>query len=80
MRRYQLQDCVRAQYHVYLGKQEVGEHEKNWKGYIIFAMCALAFLISPSKQASWGPLMIDSPSVSHVARTIKGRHGDLEYN
>lgn len=79
MTRYELQDCVCAQYHVYLGKQEVGETMKNTKGYIIFRHVH-ACLFCIAEQASWGPLMIDSPSVSHVACTIKGRHGDLEYN
>lgn len=78
MRRYQLQDCVRAQYHMYLGKQEVREHEKHERIYYFRHVHARLFRIA--EQASWVPIMIDSPSVSHVARTIKGRHGDLEYN
>lgn len=78
MRRYQLQDCVRTQYHVYLSKQEVGEHEKHERTYYFRHVHARLFRIA--EQASWVPLMIDSPSVSHVARTIKGRHGDPEYN
>lgn len=78
MRWYQPQDCVRAQYHVYLGKQEAGEHEKQERIHYFRHVHARLFRIA--KQASWVPLMIDSPSVSHVARTIKGRHGDLEYN